>query len=45
MRNICSVCGKETDCESACGCFGAFSYAICNDCLAAGKEPYGAMVS
>jgi hypothetical protein len=45
MRNICSVCGKDTDCKSVCGCFGAFSYSICDDCLTTGKEPYSAMVT
>lgn len=44
MLNTCDVCGKTEDCEVVCGCFGAFSYAICKDCLVSGKEPYKAMV-
>ena len=45
MLNTCDVCGRMEECDVVCGCFGAYSYAICKDCLEAGKEPYGAMVS
>lgn len=45
MLNTCAVCGKTEECEVVCGYFGAYSYAICKDCLESGKEPYKAMVS
>lgn len=44
MKTICNVCGKEEECRSVCSCFGAESYAICQDCLESGKEPYKSMV-
>ena len=44
MLNTCDVCGKIEECDVVCGCFGAYSYAICQDCLESGKEPYRAMV-
>jgi len=45
MLNTCDICGKTAECESVCSCFGAFSYAICEECLTAGKEPYSSIVS
>jgi hypothetical protein len=44
MTNICDVCGKVEECKVVCSCFGAYSYAICDECLAAGKEHYKGMV-
>lgn len=40
----CDVCGKETEtvvCSSSCG---AISFAYCQECLNAGREPYDALV-
>ena len=40
----CEVCGKETEtvvCASSCG---AVSFAYCEECLKAGREPYDALV-
>ena len=45
MKLICDVCGKEEECQVVCSCFGAFSIAICDECLQTGKENYNSMVS
>lgn len=41
----CEVCGKKTDVVVGASTMGAVSFAYCQDCLNAGAEPYGAMVS
>ena len=41
----CEVCGKKTDVVVGASTMGAVSFAYCKDCLEAGAEPYGAMVS
>ena len=40
----CNVCGKETDTVVCCSSCGAISFAYCDECLNAGREPYDALV-
>lgn len=40
----CDVCGKETETFVACSSCGAISFAYCQECLNAGREPYDALV-
>lgn len=41
----CDVCGKQTNVVVCASVMGAVSFAYCKDCLEAGAEPYGVMVS
>lgn len=41
----CDVCGKKTDVAVLATQFGPMSFAYCRDCIAAGAEPYAALVS
>lgn len=45
MIGKCDVCGQEAELFVAASTCGASSYAYCRDCLKAGAEPYGALVS
>jgi len=45
MKGKCAVCGKEGEVFVACSACGAISFAYCEDCLRAGAEPYGELVS
>lgn len=40
----CDVCGKETEVIVVCSTCGAISFAYCDECLNAGREPYDALV-
>ena len=40
----CDVCGKETQTIVCCSTCGAISFAYCEECLMAGREPYDALV-
>lgn len=40
----CDVCGKETDVFVCCSSCGGISFAYCQECLRAGREPYDALV-
>lgn len=40
----CDVCGKEAETVVCCSSCGAVSYAYCQECLNAGREPYDALV-
>ena len=44
MECLCNVCGNNAECMTVASFFGPMSYAICKDCLEAGKEPYNNMV-
>ena len=44
--NKCDACGKETDqMYAVCSMFGAFTISVCEECLNAGRDSYGLMVS
>lgn len=40
----CDVCGKETETFVCCSACGAISFAYCQVCLEANREPYDALV-
>lgn len=40
----CDVCGKETETTACCSSCGGISFAYCDECLNAGREPYDALV-
>ena len=40
----CDVCGKETNTNVFASTCGAISFAYCEECLSAGREPYDALV-
>lgn len=40
----CDVCGKEAETVVCCSSCGAISFAYCQECLNAGREPYNALV-
>jgi hypothetical protein len=40
----CAVCNKETKTTVCCSSCGGISYAYCDECLQAGREPYDALV-
>ena len=44
MMSKCDVCGKETNTVVCCSSCGAISFAYCEECLNAGREPYDALV-
>lgn len=45
LKRTCSCCGEEKEVSVTASSLGAFSFAYCADCLTAGVEPYGALVS
>ena len=40
----CAVCNKETKTTVCCSSCGGISFAYCDECLQAGREPYDALV-
>ena len=40
----CDVCGKEAEIFVVCSSCGPISFAYCQECLNAGREPYDALV-
>lgn len=44
MTGKCAVCGKEAEVLVCCSTCGGISFAYCNECLNAGREPYDALV-
>lgn len=40
----CDVCGKEANTKVCASTCGAISFAYCDECLNAGREPYHALV-
>ena len=40
----CDVCGKEAETFVCCSACGAISFAYCEECLEANREPYYALV-
>ena len=40
----CDVCGKEAETVGCCSSCGGASFAYCQECLSAGREPYDALV-
>lgn len=45
MTGKCDVCGQETEVYVASSTCGAISFAYCEECLIAHREPYDALVS
>lgn len=41
----CDACGKERETFVAASAYGPISFAYCAECLASGREPYGAIVA
>ena len=40
----CAVCNKDTNTTVCCSSCGGISFAYCDECLQAGREPYDALV-
>lgn len=44
MVGICDVCGKKTEIFTVASTCGGTSFAYCDECLDASREPYNALV-